>query len=139
MSNGVPVIVYILGFMCVARKASCMPLTFLFPMRPLALILTGCLVASLLTSATGVAVASDSASESYTQGVNALRSEQWKSAASFFEETLKLDSHRADAANGLGVALGKLGNLEGSQDAFRRAIAIDPTYAEPHFNLAQWL
>ena len=82
---------------------------------------------------------SQSADQSYEQGVQALRQEQWKSAATSFEQSLKLDPKRADAANGLGVALGKLGDSRVSQAAFRRAIEIDPGFAEAHYNLGLWL
>ena len=82
---------------------------------------------------------SQSADQSYEQGVQALRQEQWKSAATSFEQSLKLDPKRADAANGLGVALGKLGDPRVSQAAFRRAIEIDPGFAEAHYNLGLWL
>ena len=83
--------------------------------------------------------ASNQSADQYEQGVQALRQEQWKSAAISFAETLKLDPKRADAANGLGVALGKLGDPQGSQAAFRRAIEIDPSFAEAHYNLGLWL
>lgn len=82
---------------------------------------------------------SSSADQHYEQGVQFLSQEQWQSAASSFEETLKADARRADAENGLGVALGKLGDQKGSENAFHRAIEIDPGYAEPHYNLALWL
>ena len=103
--------------------------------------LAGCLVASLVVCLqTGSASdSSGQAEQSYQQGVQSLRQEQWKAAASSFHEALKLDSRRADAENGLGAALGKLGDQQGSQAAFRRAIAIDPGYAEAHYNLALWL
>ncbi|HWO30135.1 MAG TPA: tetratricopeptide repeat protein, partial [Candidatus Acidoferrum sp.] len=86
--------------------------------------------------------ASDSSSQAdqyYQHGVQSLRQEQWKAAVSSFQAALKLDPRRADAENGLGAALGKLGDQQGSQAAFRRAIAIDPNYAEGHYNLALWL
>ncbi len=79
------------------------------------------------------------ADQYYQQGVQSLRREQWKAAVSSFEEVLKLDPRRADAENGLGAALGKLGDKSGSQAAFRRAVEIDPGYAEAHYNLALWL
>jgi tetratricopeptide (TPR) repeat protein len=82
---------------------------------------------------------SSSADQHYEQGVQFLSQEQWQSAASAFEETLKVDARRADAENGLGVALGKLGDQKGSENAFHRAIGIDPAYAEAHYNLALWL
>jgi len=82
---------------------------------------------------------SNPADQNYERGVQFLGQEQWQSAASSFEETLKLDARRADAENGLGVALGKLGDQKGSENAFQRALEIDPAYAEAHYNLALWL
>src|SRR5713101_7810991 len=103
-------------------------------------ILAGCLFASLLLCSQSQAaqVPSNAAEPYYEQGVQYLRQEQWKSASASFEEALKLDPRRADAENGLGVALGKLGDQEASVAAFRRAIEIDPNYAEAHYNLAIW-
>src|SRR6266851_680997 len=104
-------------------------------------ILAGCLFASLLfcSQAQAAQVPSNGAERYYEQGVQSLRQQQWKSASSSFEEALKLDPRRADAENGLGVALGKLGDQKNSLAAFRRAIEIDPGYAEAHYNLALWL
>jgi protein O-GlcNAc transferase len=109
-------------------------------------LLAGCLLASLVFSPQAICLqtglASDSSTrveQNYQQGVQSLRQEQWKAAVSAFQEALKLDPRRADAENGLGAALGKLGDQPGSQAAFRRAIAIDPGYAEAHYNLALWL
>jgi superkiller protein 3 len=100
-----------------------------------------CLLLSLLVcwqarAATG---SGNPADRYYDQGVQSLRQEQWKSAVLSFEEVLKLDPGRADAENGMGVALGKLGDQTNSLAAFRRAIEIDPGYAEAHYNLALWL
>src|SRR3984893_15457495 len=99
-------------------------------------LLAGCLLSLLLTlQAKAVPDTSTPADQYYEQGVQALRREQWKSAVSSFEETLKLDPKRADAENGIGVALGKLEDQQGSQAAFQRAIKMDPAYAEPPYNL----
>lgn len=45
-------------------------------------------------------------------------------------------SPRAMAENNLGAAFLELGALDQSEAALRRAVAADPTYAIPHFNLA---
>ncbi len=104
-------------------------------------ILAGCMFASLLlcSQAQAAQVPSNAAEPYYEQGLQSLRQQQWQSASSSFEEALKLDPRRADAENGLGVALGKLGDQRNSLAAFRRAIEIDPGYAEAHYNLALWL
>src|SRR5580700_10481081 len=115
-----------------------MRLGFSFRVSSIKPLLAGCLLASLvgtLQSRAGTGTAGP-ADQSYARGVQALRQEQWRSAVSSFEEALKLEPNRADAENGLGVALGKLGDPQGSQAAFRRAIEVDPAYAEPHYNLA---
>src|SRR5215470_15438953 len=87
----------------------------------------------LLTSAGGAQSGSNAGEETYEQGVQFLAQEKWRSAAAAFQQVLKLDAHRADAENGLGVALGKTGDKPGSQAAFQRAIEIDPGYAEAHY------
>ena len=71
-----------------------------------------CLLLLLLVcwQAKAAAGSANSADQYYDQGVQSLRQEQWKSAVSAFEEVLKLDPRRADAENGMGVALGKLGD-----------------------------
>jgi Flp pilus assembly protein TadD len=97
-----------------------------------------CLLLSLVVCLQSRA-ASGPADQYYEQGVKSLSQEQWKSAASSFAETLKLDPRRADAENGLGVALGKLGDQSNSLAAFRRAIEIDPGYSDARYNLALWL
>jgi len=78
---------------------------------------------------------SNAADQSYKQAVQALQHTQWDTAVTLFEETLRLDPHRAAAQNGLGVALGKLGNRDASVSAFQHAIEIDARYAEAHYNL----
>src|SRR5215472_1459781 len=84
------------------------------------------------------AEAQSTAEESYQRAVLAMQHEQWKNAVGLFEETLKVNPHRAAAENGLGAAYGKLGDREASVAAFQRAITDDPNYAEPHYNLGLW-
>src|SRR5215472_3953204 len=75
----------------------------------------------LLVSASWAQSVSNPAEETYEQGVQFLAQEKWQSAAAAFQQVLKLDAHRVDAENGLGVALGKTGDKPGSQAAFERA------------------
>jgi tetratricopeptide (TPR) repeat protein len=46
------------------------------------------------------------------------------------------DPRNARARNFFGVAIGELGWFDGAEFQFRRAIEIDPAYADAHFNLA---
>lgn len=100
------------------------------------LVLAPCMLLYLSPSTAAAQAAPGAIEQAYEQGVQFLTQEQWKSAATSFNEVLRADPHRADAENGLGVALGKLGDKAGSESAFRRATTIDPGYAEAHYNLA---
>jgi Flp pilus assembly protein TadD len=46
------------------------------------------------------------------------------------------DPRNARARNFFGVAIGELGWFDGAEFQFRRALEIDPAYADAHFNLA---
>jgi tetratricopeptide (TPR) repeat protein len=60
-------------------------------------------------------------------------------AAELFEEFVSLVQGRADALNGLAVALNRLGRYDEAEQRFREAIDIDPEYADALFNLASLL
>jgi tetratricopeptide (TPR) repeat protein len=57
-------------------------------------------------------------------------------AADLFEEYVSLVPRRADALNGLGVALFNLGRYHEAEQRYREAIDIDPEYANALINLA---
>jgi Flp pilus assembly protein TadD len=46
------------------------------------------------------------------------------------------DSKNAVAHNYLAIALGKKGDTAKAEESFRESLAIDPNYANAHFNLA---
>jgi tetratricopeptide (TPR) repeat protein len=57
-------------------------------------------------------------------------------AARLFEQATQLDPDDPSAQNGLGNALAHTGNLDGAIAAYRRAIALQPSYASAHHDLA---
>ena len=52
---------------------------------------------------------------------------------------VELDRKNAHYLNKLGIAYGEQGDFGASEQAFRRALRVKPTYAEAHYNLAKAL
>jgi Tfp pilus assembly protein PilF len=57
-------------------------------------------------------------------------------ARQLLEAALELDPSNAGGLNRLGIAERRLGHLAEARSAYERAIAADPSYAEPERNLA---
>ena len=56
-------------------------------------------------------------------------------AVAFMNSVLADDPDNAGAHNVIGMALYKMGDMEGSIERYRQALALDPKLAEAHFNL----
>ena len=54
-----------------------------------------------------------------------------------FEEAIRVDPHSAVAFNNLGSVLAMRGRIAEAERAFRRAVEIDPGYADARRNLEQ--
>ena len=62
---------------------------------------------------------------------------QYQLAVNAYLEVARLDPDNASALNGAGVLLGKhLGDLDGAEDCYDRAIAAQPGFHSPIYNLA---
>ena len=48
---------------------------------------------------------------------------------------IKIDPQRAQAHDGLGLALARQGKPQEALAEYRRSLEIDPAYAEAHYNL----
>jgi len=57
-------------------------------------------------------------------------------ARAAYEQAVRLDPQSADAWNALGLARGAAGDRAGAQDAFRRALALDPHHYAARQNLS---
>ena len=57
-------------------------------------------------------------------------------AMTCFEKSLELNGKNARARHYLGVITSKMGLAQRAEREFKASLAIDPTYADAHFNLA---
>lgn len=62
--------------------------------------------------------------------------DQLDAALAAFAQAALLEPKNATVHQYLGVTVGKKGWLSGAEDELRKALEIDPNYAEAHFNLA---
>ncbi len=69
-------------------------------------------------------------------GMNYLEQKRDEEAFAALVQATLYDSQNPRAHNYLGIAAGRKGWSEASEDELRRAIELDPTYADANFNLA---
>jgi spermidine synthase len=58
-----------------------------------------------------------------------------QSAVNIYKRVLELDPDNVEALNMLGIELMNEGNLQAAEEYFRKAIRLESTYAEGHYNL----
>jgi Flp pilus assembly protein TadD len=83
----------------------------------------------------GAAAQPVSAGDPYSAGLLFLSLNQYDAALQFFEEAIRQNPKDARAWLQAGFCFGKAGATEEKLRAYRRAIALDPKFADAHYNL----
>ncbi len=78
----------------------------------------------------------DNDSASYAIAVTYFKQERWKESMTFFEKSLAKNTQNASARHYLGIISTKLSLVDRAEREFKTTLAIDPNYADAHFNLA---
>ncbi len=71
-----------------------------------------------------------------TLGMIYMDAEKFDEALAALSQAMVQDPRNARIRNFLGVVIGRKGWLDGAQSELRRAVELDPGYAEAHYNLA---
>jgi tetratricopeptide (TPR) repeat protein len=67
------------------------------------------------------------------------RNQDWKDALTLWQKTIKTAPRCARAQNNLGVEYYKLGEYEKAEEAYQKALQINPKYPDPYHNLGNIL
>jgi tetratricopeptide (TPR) repeat protein len=92
-------------------------------------------IATAVAPGSAPAVASDAVETALRQGAEALRAGDAATAAAAYERAVGLDPGRAEAWSALGRARARLKEWDAAIEAYRRALALEPT-APTYNNLA---
>jgi len=71
-----------------------------------------------------------------TLGIIYMDQDRFDEALAALSQAVLHDPHNARARNYLGVVIGRNGWIDGAQFELRRAVELDPSYADAHYNLA---
>lgn len=69
-------------------------------------------------------------------GLIYLDANHYEKAMAAFAQVVLYEPRNARAHNYLGVAIGQMGWFDGAESEFRRAVELDASYTDAHFNLA---
>jgi tetratricopeptide (TPR) repeat protein len=64
------------------------------------------------------------------------RNTVWRSRLDFWKDVTSKAPNKARAFNNLAVGFAEIGDTQRAIDTYKKSLACDPTYAEPHMNLA---
>jgi tetratricopeptide (TPR) repeat protein len=78
----------------------------------------------------------DTAPAWLTLGIIHMDSDRFPEALAALSQATLLDPENPRARNFLGVVIGRQGWIDGAQQELRRAVELDPAYADAHYNLA---
>jgi tetratricopeptide (TPR) repeat protein len=71
-----------------------------------------------------------------TLGIIHMDADRFPEALAALSQATLLDPENPRARNFLGVVIGRQGWIDGAQQELRRAVELDPAYADAHYNLA---
>ena len=71
-----------------------------------------------------------------TLGMIHMDADRFPEALAALSQATLLDPRNSRARNFLGVVIGRQGWIDGAQQELRRAVELDPAYADAHYNLA---
>ena len=83
-----------------------------------------------------VTVRIDTAPAWLTLGMIYMDQNRFREALAALSQATLLDPQNPRARNFLGVVIGREGWIDGAQQELRRAVELDPAYADAHYNLA---
>ncbi len=69
-------------------------------------------------------------------GLIHLDARRYEKAMAAFSQVVDYEPRNAKARNYLGVAVGQMGWYDGAEASLRKAVELDPNYADAHYNLA---
>jgi tetratricopeptide (TPR) repeat protein len=78
----------------------------------------------------------DTAPAWLTLGIIHMDADRFPEALAALSQAVLLDPENPRARNFLGVVIGRQGWIDGAQQELRRAVELDPAYADAHYNLA---
>ncbi len=78
----------------------------------------------------------DTAPAWLTLGIIHMDADRFPEALAALSQAALLDPENPRARNFLGVVIGRQGWIDGAQQELRRAVELDPAYADAHYNLA---
>ena len=75
------------------------------------------------------------ASDAFHKGNNALLTNKYRKAISYYKKTIELRSNDAHAYNNMGNAHKEIGDFDRAIECYDSAISLKPDYASAHYNL----
>ncbi|MBN3038479.1 MAG: tetratricopeptide repeat protein [Candidatus Omnitrophica bacterium] len=61
----------------------------------------------------------------------------WREPLNFYQQTIKYVKDNPTVYNNLGIIYGDMGDMKKAESLFKASIELEPTYADPYFNLGR--